>query len=130
MKFKIIYRDREIEAHNLITDRGYEEYAARLGCGSSELPFTYIAIGTDTTPPSPDDTSLGNELVRTESLYSYTSKAFELVAQFIAGSGTGSITEAGIFNSDYGGTMCARATFDPINKTETDDLVIIWTQNL
>ena len=49
---------------------------------------------------------------------------------FAPGIGTGSITEAGIFNAASSGTMLSRTVFDPVNKTSSDQLSIIWTINL
>jgi hypothetical protein len=45
---------------------------------------------------------------------------------FPAGTATGAITEAGIFNAATGGTMLCRTTFPVINKGSADSLAVTW----
>lgn len=126
MRFSILKDGTKIVIPNLITNRGYEEFSYRLGNTSSEAPFTWIAIGAGNIPPTVNDTSLGNELARTSTVFQYSSKSYEIAAQFEPGVGTGSITEVGVFNSSNGGTMCARSTFTAINKASGDTFVVLW----
>ena len=46
---------------------------------------------------------------------------------FAAGSGTGAITEAGVFNASSGGTMLCRTVFSVVNKGADDSMTITWT---
>ena len=48
---------------------------------------------------------------------------------FAAGTGTGSLVEAGIFNSATGaaGTMLCKTSFDVVNKAPNDSIAITWT---
>jgi hypothetical protein len=50
----------------------------------------------------------------------------QYVATFSAGTGTGAITEAGIFNASSAGTLLCRTVFSVINKGALDTLVITW----
>lgn len=48
-------------------------------------------------------------------------------ATFAAGTGTGSLIEAGIFNASTGGTMLCKTSFDVVNKAANDSIAITWT---
>jgi len=50
-------------------------------------------------------------------------------ATFNAGTGTGSLIEAGIFNSATAkaGTMLCKTSFDVVNKAANDSITITWT---
>jgi len=56
------------------------------------------------------------------------SNTITYVATFPAGTGTGSLTEAGVFNSPSAnsGTMLCRTRFDVVNKGVADIIVITW----
>jgi hypothetical protein len=49
------------------------------------------------------------------------------VASFPAGTGTGAIVEAGLFNASSGGDMLCRTTFAVVNKGANDSITITWT---
>jgi hypothetical protein len=49
------------------------------------------------------------------------------VATFPAGTGTGAVTEAGLFNASSAGTLLCRTVFSVINKGAADTLGITWT---
>jgi hypothetical protein len=71
---------------------------------------------------------LGSELAR--SAYTSSSVASNVVSlstTYAAGTGTGALTEAGIFNAGSGGTMLSRVVFSAINKGAADSLTISWT---
>jgi hypothetical protein len=48
-------------------------------------------------------------------------------ATFPAGTGTGAVVEAGIFNASSAGTMLCRTTFDVVNKGADDAMSVTWT---
>jgi hypothetical protein len=49
------------------------------------------------------------------------------VTTYAAGTGTGAITEAGIFNASSSGTLLSHVVFSAINKGAADSLTITWT---
>jgi hypothetical protein len=63
-----------------------------------------------------------------EALTSFTASTniVTAVASFIAGTGTGAVTEAGIFNAGVAGTMLCHTTFPVVNKEAGDSIAITW----
>ena len=56
-----------------------------------------------------------------------TTTAIAYVASFVAGVGTGAVTEAGVFNAASAGTMLCRTVFSVVNKGAADSMSITWT---
>lgn len=116
-----------LEKKNLIVTAG-KAFLANAIINSSASPFTNMAIGTGTTAAAVGDTALGSELAR--SVFTSSSVASNVVSlstTYAAGTGTGALTEAGIFNAGSGGTMLSRVVFSAINKGSADSLTISWT---
>ena len=87
-----------------------------------------MAIGTSTATPAVGQTQLTTEAGRV-ALASFTNggtAAVTATATFPAGTGTGAITEAGIFNAGSAGTMLCRTTFPVVNKAAGDSIAITW----
>jgi len=90
--------------------------------------MTHMAVGTSSTAPTAGDTALGGEVGRV-ALASSTSASnvVTYTATFPAGTGTGALVEAGIFNAGASGTMLCRTTFSVVNKGAADAMSITWT---
>jgi hypothetical protein len=88
-----------------------------------------IAIGTGTNAAAAGDTTLQTEVARSAFGSSSTvANVATMTSTFAAGTGTGAITEAGVFsNATSGGTMMSRVVFSVINKGSLDSLSITWT---
>lgn len=115
------------EKHNLIVDTG-KAFAANALLNVSASPFTHMAIGTGTTAAALTDVALENQLVRQAFTSSnVTANVVTMSTTYAAGVGTGSITEAGIFNASSGGTMLSRVVFPVVSKGAADSLTINWT---
>lgn len=115
---------------NITVNSGFSAVCDMMGQGGVE-PFKYCAIGTATNAPDASDTSLGGEIARVQGGYTKVSNTvWQNEATFGAGTGTGAITESGLFNGSSGGTMLCRQTFAVINKGENDTLVITWQYTL
>ncbi len=90
--------------------------------------MSHMAVGTGT----PTATALQTELDR-NALTSTTQGTVGddndviYVGTWVAGDGTGALTEAGIFNDPAAGTMFVSASFGVITKAAADSLVITWT---
>lgn len=114
---------------NVVTTVGKDALAVFLNsAAAAATTFTakYIAIGTGVTPETAGDTALNSESVRSTGTVSYvTSQIYQVTATFATGSGTGAITEYGLFNSNSAGTMYARYTKSVINKGANDTLTVV-----
>jgi hypothetical protein len=121
-----------VRKDNLIVDAGFELVCDSLGATSGRPAIlSHIAVGTGSTSPASGQTALVTELNRQAATYTkLNAKQFKMVASFVAGTGTGAITEAGVFNASSSGTMFDRVTFSVINKGVDDALTITFTFTL
>ena len=94
-KQEVVY---ETEVPNLVVTSGKEFLASRMVAGTYD-PMDYMAIGDDASVGALSQTTLINELARVSNTSSSASDVnVTFTATFPAGTGTGSIVEAGIFN--------------------------------
>jgi hypothetical protein len=117
---------QEHNVNNLVVTTGKTFIAARMV--GTPTAMSHMAIGSGTVDPVVGDTTLGTELGRV-TLTSSTSvgAVVTYVASFGAGTGTGAVTEAGIFNASTAGTLLCRTEFAVVNKGANDSLSITWT---
>ena len=115
------------EIDNLVVTTGKEYVASRIK-DTTATAMSHMAIGTGTTAAAAGDTALVSESART-ALTSTTvsTNTVVYVDTFGAGTGTGAITEAGVFNASSGGTMLCRTVFSVVNKGAEDSMTITWT---
>jgi hypothetical protein len=114
------------EVENLVVTSGKQFIASRLIENTFD-PMSHMAIGDSPTASALTQTTLVNELSRV-ALYgaSITDTSATFTATFPAGSGTGDIVEAGIFNDSMGGVMLCRTTFPVITKNSLESIAIEW----
>jgi len=94
-KKEVVY---ETEVPNLVVTSGKEFIASRIIAGTFDA-MGFMAIGDDPSIGALSQTTLVNELSRVTTTSATTSGSnVTFTATFGAGSGTGSIVEAGIFN--------------------------------
>ena len=116
---------QEEKVNNIIVTTG-KALVATLVSGSG-TSFSHMAIGTDNTTEVIGDSSLTAEVGRvTLTSKAVSTNVISYIGDFPAGTGTGTITEAGILNASSAGTMLNRATFSSVNKTASDALKITW----
>ena len=117
----------EREFKNLVVTTGLGYIASRMN-GSAPTSMSHFAVGTDSTAAVLANTTLGAENGRV-ALSSTTVNANQIVytASVPAGTATGALVEAGLFNASSAGTMLARTTFSVINKGASDSLTATWT---
>lgn len=115
------------EIDNVVVSDGKGYVASRMK-DATATAMSHMAIGTGSTAASSSDSALETEAGRV-SLTSTTvsSNEVEYVATFGAGTGTGAITEAGIFNAASSGTLLCRTVFSVVNKGSSDSMTITWT---
>lgn len=114
---------------NLVVNDGLYFITDRM-VGNTPSVMSHMAIGSGTVSPAAGDTTL-TELGRV-ALTSATStdNTVTYVATFPAGTGTGAVTEAGVFNDATTGDMLCRTTFNVVNKAADDVMTINWTITL
>lgn len=113
---------------NLVVAVGKNFIASRM-VGTTLGAMSHMAIGSDQTAAAGANTALGVELGRvtlTGGGGTASSNSITYVATFPAGTGTGDVKEAGIFNSASGGTMLCRTTFPIVTKQSGDSIAITW----
>ena len=117
----------EREFKNLVVTVGKNFVASRM-VGTSSAVMSHMAIGSDNTPAAAGDTALGSELGRVALAgASAATNVVTYTATFPAGTGTGAVVEAGIFNANTSGTMLCRTVFAVVNKGIDDAMSITWT---
>lgn len=125
---------QHVEGDNVITSVGKEYLASFLksaAAAASTFTMRYLAVGTDTTAESASDTNLNTEISRQSGIVSYVSnQIYQITATFATGSGTGAITEYGVFSSSSGGTLLSRDIESVINKGASDTLTVIYQMTL
>ena len=110
---------------NTVTTAGKNMIADRLLAAPSLGVPTHMAVGTGT----PSGTALGTELDR-NALTSKTrsTNVVTMVGDWAAADGTGTLSEAGIFDAASTGNMITSTTISPsIPKGASDVLSISWT---
>ena len=115
------------EIPNLVVTAGKGYVASRMK-DATATAMSHMAIGTNSTTAAVGQTALSSEAARgalTSTTVSTNTIAY--VETFAAGTGTGAIVEAGVFNASSGGTMLCRTVFAVVNKGSADAMTITWT---
>jgi hypothetical protein len=119
-----------LESHNVIVTNGKEFLASYLQsavAAAATFTMRYIGLGTDSTAEAVGNTALGTEVGRHSGTVSYISGAiYQVKATFATGSGTGAITEYGLFSSNTNGTMMGRVTSAVVNVGASDTLTVTY----
>jgi hypothetical protein len=115
------------EIKNLVVSTGLNYIVSRMK-DATATAMSHMAIGSGNAAAAAGNTGLGTELGRV-ALTSTTvsNNTIQYVASFGAGVGTGSITEAGIFNANSSGTMLCRTVFGVVTKDTGDSMTVTWT---
>lgn len=119
------------EKHNFVVDNlvvtdGLEYIASRMK-DTTFGAMSHMAVGDDGTSPVLANAALGSELGRVAlTSTTVTGSVVTYVATFGAGTATGAIEEAGIFNAGVAGVMLCRTTFAVVNKGSADAMSITW----
>ena len=130
VSIKVFGRDGALkdsrEIKNLVVTTGKGFIASRMV--SSTTQMSHMAIGSNNTAAAAADTALGTELGRVSLASSgAAANVVTYVASFPAGTGTGAVVEAGLFNAASAGTMLCRTVFSVVNKGADDAMSITWT---
>ena len=118
-----------LEVPNLVVTVGKNFIASSMLKTTTNSPaaMTHMAIGSDLTAAAAANTTLGVELGRvTLTASTVSASAVTYTATFPAGTGTGDVKEAGIFNAASAGTLLCRTTFPIVTKQAGDSIAITW----
>jgi hypothetical protein len=116
------------ELKNLVVTAGKGFIASRMAAASASV-MGWIAVGTDSTAAAVGNTALGTEVARVATTVSggtVSTNTVTYVSTFPAGTGTGALVEAGIFNASSSGTLLSRTVFSVVNKGSADEMTITW----
>lgn len=123
--------DGTTESHdftNLVVDTGLNYIVSRMK-DASATAMSHMELGTGTTAAAAGDTGLGSAISGSRTALTSTAVSTNTItysATFVAGTGTGAVTEAGILNSSTGGTMLCRTVFPVVNKQAGDSMTVTW----
>lgn len=131
----VVKEERNID--NLVVSVGKAYITSRM-IGTSSGVMSHMEVGTDNTAAAAGNTALlaavaGSRTSLTSSTQTTSSTAndsVQYVCTFAAGTGTGALVEAGIFNASSAGTMLCRTVFSVVNKGASDAMTITWTVTL
>ena len=123
------------EIPNLVVTVGRYFIAQRLITAGAPTPMSHMAIGSSATAAAAGDTTLVAELGRVgltggAGTVAANSNSVVYTATFPAGTGTGTVREAGLFNAASAGTMLARTTFGDVTKGAADSITVTWTVSI
>lgn len=117
---------------NLVVTAG-KTYITNRMSSNAAVVMSHMAVGTGNTSAAAGDTTLGVELARvalTVTGGTPSSNTITYSASFPAGTGTGALTEAGIFNDSSSGTMLCRTVYPVVNKGNADVVGISWVVSI
>lgn len=120
------------EFKNLVVATGKTYIASRMSANTANV-MSHMSVGTGNTAALTSDTTLEVELARVALAVSGGTPSSNTVtysATFPAGTGTGALAEAGIFNDGTTGSMLCRTVFPVINKQVADTITITWVVSI
>ena len=97
---------QKVTVPNLVVTTGKNAIASRMK--NNDTVMSHMELGTGTTSAAAGNTAMETVISGSRvalSSTTVTNNAVAYVASFPAGTGTGAVTEAGIFNASSGGTL-------------------------
>lgn len=108
----------------MIVDSGLQHMADQMA-EQNQAAMSHMALGTGTSSPAAEDTTLQTEIARVAlTSVTRTDKKVTYVGTFGPGVGTGALTEAAVFNAGSGGDMLTRIGFTVKNKGANDTMTV------
>lgn len=119
---------------NLVVTVGKQFICNRMSANTINV-MSVMGVGTGTTAAAAADTALESNLANvalTVTGGTPSSNTLTFAATFPAGTGTGAITEAAVFNGQpqTNPTMLCRTVFPVVNKGASDVVGISWVINI
>lgn len=123
----VLKDSRDIE--NIITTVGRAMIADQLlasTAGGATKP-THMGVGTSGTAAAVGDTTITGETRVALTSKTRATNVVTFVGDWAAGSATGTLQEAGLWDASSGGNLVGRVTFTSIAKGASDTLKVTWT---
>ena len=123
--------DGSVETHdfkNLVVNTGLNFIVSRMK-DATATAMSHMELGIGTTAAAAGDTGLGSAISGSRTALTSTTVAtntITYVATFAAGTGTGAVTDAGIFNASSSGTLLCRTVFPVVTKQAGDSMTVTW----
>lgn len=119
---------KELNKSNLVVATGKNFIASRVARNDS-VPMSHMAVGTGGSQVAvAADATLNNQLARIPIATPVVqNNVITFTGVFGPTFGTGTLSEAGIFNSPTAGTMLCRTTFPAVEKEEDDIIAVTWS---
>jgi hypothetical protein len=117
------------EFKNLVVTTGLNYIVSRMK-DATATAMSHMELGIGSTAAAAGDTALGSAIAASRTALTSTTvstNTITYVASFAAGTGTGAVTESGIFNASSAGTMLCRTVFPVVNKQSGDSMTVTWT---
>lgn len=125
----IIEKNGEVvqRVKNLVVTDGKEWVIQRMN--NANTVMTHMELGSGTNTAVAGDSALQTIISgsRTGLAATISGTNITYTCTFAAGTGTGAVTEAGIFDAATSGDMLARTKFAVVNKGVSDSMTITWT---
>jgi hypothetical protein len=119
---------KETRVANTVVTAGKNVLADRMKVAPSKQAMSHMAVGSGTTAVTLADTALNVEVARVGLGSTVVAGAvITYTATFNPGVGSGTLSEAGIFNDPTIGDMLARTSFGVITKGALDTLTVTWS---
>lgn len=115
------------ETENLILTVGRNMIADRLLASPTLGVPTHMGVGTSGTAPAVGDTTITGETRVALTSKTRSTNVVTYVGDWAAGSATGTLQEAGLWDASSAGNLVGRATFTSIAKGAADTLKVTWT---
>ncbi len=115
------------ETQNLILTAGKNMIADRLLASPTLAVATHMGVGTSGTAAAAGDTTITGETRVALTSKTRATNVVTYVGDWAAGSATGTLQEAGLWDAASSGNLVGRATFTSIVKGASDTLKITWT---
>lgn len=120
---------KEVDRSNLVVTMGKSFIASRIANNLS-VPMNHMALGYGDVPANINNTSLEDEALNGRISIAQpivVNNVLTFTGVFGPSYGTGTIKEAGIFNSNSGGVMLCRTTFPEVVKEDDDTIAVSWS---
>ncbi len=117
---------REV-TRNLVLTVGKNMIADRLLASPTLAVPTHMGVGTSGTAAAAGDTTITGETRVALTSKTRSTNVVTFVGDWAAGSATGTLQEAGLWDNSSGGNLVGRATYTSIVKGASDTLKITWT---